>query len=291
MKDMTTLTDALIDIVEAAAGKEAELIVGGGFGIYLRYKALLRNPQQTLLTELPEPRSTNDLDLFLRAELIMDTNRLKVFAETLNTLGYEAVETARFYQFVKRGPRGGEAGSVKLDILTGPQEVFKARGHRTDERRVRSKPPIDLHAHPVEEALTLEEGLQSVPVEGSAIRGTTRTAQVSLPHPFTFLMMKLFAFRDNLGNPEKDYGRHHALDIYTTVAMMTRTDWDSSLAICSAHRDAGKVVEARGLVCELFAHETAKGIIRLKENKYYRPSFQLADFMKALKDLFAEPEQ
>jgi hypothetical protein len=288
MKEMESLKDALLDLIHELRETDIKLIIGGGFGIYLRYHEHLRSPRQTLLKEWPDPRSTNDLDLFLRTELILDSNRLVGLAAALNRLGYRAIETAKFYQFLKPGPGGGEAGSLKVDILTGPQQAFKGKGLKTDSRRVHPEPAVNIHAHPVDEALTLEEQLQTVTIEGKKGDGKSVAGVVFLPHPFTFVMMKLFAFRDNIDNSKKDYGRHHALDMYTTVAMMTEKDWNTSIDLFRKHRNEKKITEACLLVRQLFDNENGKGILRLKENKYYRASFEIAEFLKALKDLFGK---
>ncbi len=65
---------------------------------------------QTLLREWPEPRSTNDLDLFLRPELLIQSAKLKPLAEAIARLGYQVVPGAEKYQFVKPGPGGDRAG-------------------------------------------------------------------------------------------------------------------------------------------------------------------------------------
>ncbi|MFZ2410064.1 MAG: hypothetical protein WAW23_00685 [Candidatus Methanoperedens sp.] len=284
MNRMGSLTGALLDLLNELKETGIQLIIGGGFGIYLRYQEHLRVPRQTLLKEWPEPRSTNDLDLFLRTELILDSDRLKLLAEALKRLDYKVIETAKSYQFIKNSP----IGSFKIDILTGPKQVFKDKGLKVDDRRVHPKPSVDLHAHPVDEAITLEEQLLLVIIEEKKFDGTFLKGEVFLPHPFTFLMMKLFALRDNIENSEKDYGRHHALDLYTTIAMMSLQEWESSIDLFRNNRNQQKIVEARRLVYKLFDNENSKGILRLKENKYYRPEFEIPGFLKALKDLFAE---
>jgi hypothetical protein len=286
MNRMADLTGALLDLLHELEDTDIKLIVGGGFGIYLRYREFLKTQPRILLRELPEPRSTNDLDLFLRTELLVDPERVMALSRALDRLGYEAVETAKYYQFMKKGPEGGNAGSMKIDFLTGPERAFEAMGLRTDPRRVRPKSSAHLHAHPVNEALTLEEHLMPVKVEGRLSTGRDAEGEIFLPHSFTFLMMKLFAFRDCMNDAAKDYGRHHALDMYTIVALMTEKEWDSSLTMYAEHRGDPKIVEACGLIAKLFGSELDFGVLRLKENAYYRPGFQVAEFLEALGDLF-----
>ena len=286
MNRMADLTSALLDLLHELENTDIKLIVGGGFGIYLRYRESLRTHPRTLLKELPEPRSTNDLDLFLRTELLVDPARVVALSRALDRLGYKAIETAKYYQFMKKGPGGANAGSMKIDLLTGPEHVFDAMGLRTDPRRVRPASSAHLHAHPVNEALTLEEGLMPVRLDGRLSSGEEAKGEIFLPHLFTFLMMKLFAFRDCMNDAIKDYGRHHALDMYSVVALMTEEDWDSSVAMYAEHRGDPKIEEACGLIDKLFGSELDFGVLRLKESAYYRPEFQVEEFLKALRDLF-----
>lgn len=282
-----TLTTALLDLCHELGSTNLKLIVGGGFGIYLKYRDLLKTGSQTLLTQWPAPRSTNDLDLFLRTELLADSQRLVPLVQALDRLDYRPVETARFYQFYKPGPEGGEAGSLKVDILTGPEQTLREAGVTAKNRRARPRPRISLHARTLDEALTLEEHLQEVFIEGHRSSGESGFAVVFLPHPFTFIMMKLFALRDRINDPDKDYGRHHALDLYTILATMTEAEWNISLQLREKHAADAKMIEAGQLIHELFGEEFSLGVLRLKESVYYRTDFQVEGFLQALCDLFS----
>ena len=282
MDELSQLSNALLDLIDNISSENLKLIVGGGFGIYLRHKELLKEGNtKTLFKEWPQPRSTNDLDLFLKAELLADSSKLKPLVDAIQKLGYNPIESARYYQFSKPGPKGGEAGGFKIDILTGPVEHLRKIGVKADSRRAHPKPKIELHAHPVDEALTLEEHLKSVVIEYSGRKG-----EVFIPHPFSFVMMKLFALRDRKDDSGKDYGRHHALDIYTVVAMMTSREWEESLSLAKKHKNNIKVIEAAGIVADMFRDESSIGVIRLRESKYYKDAFQLSEFLMALSDLF-----
>jgi hypothetical protein len=286
MNEMISLTTALLDLSNELRGSGLKLIVGGGFGIYLRYRETLLTKPRTLLNKWPEQRSTNDLDLFLRAELLIDSQRLLLLVNALNNLGYKPVETAKYYQFFKPGPNGGESGGLKVDILTGSEQALKKIGVVARDRRAYPKPRIPLHARTLNEALTLEENLQSITIEGNLSNGKMARLDVFLPHAFTFLMMKLFALHDRIDDAEKDYGRHHALDLYMIIAMMTQEDWNNCVKMHKSHKTEAKVVEAGMLVKQLFGNALSLGVLRLKENKYYRTDFQLNEFLAALRDLF-----
>ena len=107
-----------------------------------------------------------------------------------------------------------------------------------------------------------------------------------MPHPYTFSMMKLFAFRDRLEDANKEFGRYHALDLYTILATTTEEEWIYALELRDQQGDQPYVMEAGRLVSEYFSALNRLGMIRLKESPYYRPTLQLDEFMSALQELF-----
>jgi hypothetical protein len=292
---MITITDlqtALLDLLEKIRESEIKLIIGGGFGIYLKTNHVKSLDMRTLLDQWPEPRSTNDLDLFLRPELLIESSKLKPMVSAITGLGYQVVPGAENYQFVKPGPGGTNAGSVKIDILTGPQKCFQGTRVKADSRRARPKPSVGMHAHPVDEALTLEEGLLPIMIEGKLNSGDTWESEIFLPHPYTFSMMKLFAFRDRLDDPDKKFGRYHALDLYTILATTTEEEWRYALQLRDQYKNDPFTKEAGRLVSEYFSASERLGMIRLRESHYYRPELQIEKFMSVLQELFpvgAEP--
>lgn len=286
---MITIPDlqtALLDLLHEVEGTEIRLIIGGGYGIYLRTEHVRRLDARTLLREWPEPRSTNDLDLFLRPEVLIHSAKLRPLAEAIARLGYQVVPGAEKYQFVKAGPAGSQAGSIKIDILTGPQSRFKGTKVKTDTRRARPHPSVGIHAHPVEETPTLEDGLLTVTLEGKLGSGESWQAEIFLPHPYTFLMMKLFAFRDRLDDPDKEFGRYHALDLYTILATTSETEWREAVRFRDQRAEDPYIMEAGNLVSKHFSALDRLGMIRLRESRYYRPELQLAEFMSALQEVF-----
>lgn len=286
---MITITDlrtALLDLLHEVQYTDIKLIIGGGYGIYLKTEYVRRLGLRTLLREWPEPRSTNDLDLFLRPELLIESAKLQPLAEAIARLGYQVVPGAEKYQFVKPGVGGAEAGSLKIDILTGPQSRFQGTQVRTDNRRARPNPSVGIHAHPLDEAPTLEEGLVPLSLVGKLSSGEPWQVEIFLPHPYTFLMMKLFAFRDRLNDAVKEFGRYHALDLYTILATTTEEEWRSALELRDRYGDQHYVREAGDLVSEYFSALSSMGMVRLRESTYYRQELQLGDFMSALQELF-----
>ncbi|MFM7319405.1 MAG: hypothetical protein ACKO5E_20865 [bacterium] len=286
MDMMPSLRTALLDILYETRDDELRLIVGGGYGIFLKREYVRRVGIRTLFQEWPEARSTNDLDLFLRPEVLVNPERLRPMSEALQRLGYRVVQGTEYYQFVKPGPTGGEEGSIKIDLLTGPQSRFRESSAKVDNRRVRPRPSVGLHAHTVDEALTLENDLQSIPIEGITSNDLPFQTEAYIPHPFTYIMMKLFAFRDRFADTIKDFGSYHALDIYSILAMTSETEWYRALKLHDIHRTDLKVQEANQIVAEYFSSVTSKGMIRMRESHYCRAELQLADFCVTLRELF-----
>jgi len=281
------LHTSLLDLLHEMEDTDIKLIIGGGFGIYLKTDHVQRLCMRTLLREWPEPCSTNDLDLFLRPELLIESAKLKPLAEAIAKLGYQVVPGAEKYQFVKPGPGGAEAGSIKIDILTGPQSCFQGTRVKADARRARPNPSVGVHAHPVDEAQTLEEGVLRKTLSGKLSSDEPWQAEVFLPHPYTYLMMKLFAFRDRRGDADKEFGRYPALDLYTILATTTEEEWGYGLELRDQYGDEPYVMEAGRLVSKYFSALDRLGMIRLRESPYYRPELQLDEFMLALQELFS----
>lgn len=286
MDAMPNLRAALLDVLYATRGDNLRLIIGGGYGIYLKREYIRRSSIRTLLSEWPEARSTNDLDLFLRPELLIDSRKLRPLAATLEQLGYQVIPGAEKYQFARPGPSGGREGSLKIDLLTGPQDRFRGSSAQVDARRVRPRPSADLHAHPVDEAITLEEELLPLQLIGAMSNGLSFEAEVYLPGTFTFAMMKLFAFRDRAHDPDKQYGQYHALDVYSALATASEVEWNQAMMLRNRFAAEPMVKEASNIVAEHFSTPQSLGMLRIQENEYFRKGLQLAEFREALIDLF-----
>jgi hypothetical protein len=197
------LQTALLDLLEKIQGSEIRLIIGGGFGIYLKTNYAKRQNKRTLFNQWPEPRSTNDLDLFLRPELLIESSKLKPMVSAITDLGYQVVPGAENYQY-----------------------------------------------------------------------------------PYTFSMMKLFAFRDRLDDSDKEFGRYHALDLYTILATTTEEEWEYALQLRDQYKNDRFTIEAGHLVSDYFSGPERLGMIRLRESHYYRTELQIEKFMSVLQELF-----
>ena len=286
MDPTPTLRTALLDLLYETRDSDIKLILGGGYGLFLKRELLQRTQTPTLFKEWPEARSTNDLDLFLRPELLIHSKRLQPLAAAIRHLGYQPIAGAEKFQFARPGPTGTRQGSLKIDLLTGPKSQFRGTKVKVDDRRVRPHPSVDLHAHHVDEAITLEQGLLSALVQGVTSGGIDWRSEIYLPHPFTFAMMKLFAYRDRNEDPDKELGRYHALDLYSIVAMMTQPDRNEALPTREANANAPTLAEAAEIVKVHFSTRTSQGALRMRESQYYRETLQLDECLVALKELF-----
>jgi hypothetical protein len=289
MNQLQTLTGALCELLKQIEGTDIKLIIGGGFGIYLKVEHVRKLGTRTLIEPefWPEARATNDLDLFLRPELLIDSTKLEPLAQAIYGLDYKPVPGAEKYQFSKTAGGESELAKLKIDILTGPREAFAKTKARVDARRVRPRPSVDLHAHPVDEAPTLERELLPVTISNVLSSGEQWAGEIFLPHPLTFAMMKLFAFRDRLTRePDQAKAQYHALDVYSILATTTEAEWTQALALREEFQKHPRVIEAAQIAHEHFAQLDQIGLIRLQESRYYCDDYKLRDFSSALLELF-----
>jgi hypothetical protein len=279
------LTANLLDLLFELEGRNIPVMIGGGYGLFLKRGHLAASGGRTLLETLPEARATNDLDMFLRAELLSDLARTREVREAIVRLGYTPVEEAKFLQWKRAIVVAGVPQEVKIDVLVGPLGKFRPK-LKVSMPRVRPKGDIQFHAHAVEEAVLLEDHPIAVQVTGVRSNGEHYAGTVEVPEAFPYLMMKLHAFADRKADDNKDLGRHHALDAYTIVAMMTEPEYERARRIGVEQSGDSNVQRARTIVREDFASGTGMGILRLREHRLFKPDFQLDQFRQVLREVF-----
>jgi hypothetical protein len=307
---MDLLTASLLDLLHELEGQGIPITVGGGFGLYLKRRHLASTGERTLFHALPEPRATNDLDLFLRAEVIADKGRTGQVAEAICRLGCTVVENAKFFQWKREVLVGTVYQEVKIDILVGPVDEYRNMLH-IKMPRVRPKGgSSNFHAHAVEEAIHLEDEPTVVTLTGKRSAGESLTATVNIPDAFPYLMMKLHAFDDRKDDADKDLGRHHALDLYTIIGMMTEEEYERAKELGAAHAADERVRRACAIVRDHFpgraigpplpgapwtdgsierghySGATAVGILRIREHTLFREEFRLEEFTSVLGEIF-----
>jgi hypothetical protein len=238
-----------------------KLILGGGYGLVLRTEYIRRTQVATRFKEIPEARSTNDLDLFLSAEIVTSTEKIEKIRDALKTLKFEPI--APFFQFQLSVIYEGKELPVKIDLLAAPPETEDQRSLvKINKPRIRPKKAKNIHGYLTEEAVTLEENLLPIDISEKS----EPPLEIYLPHPFSYLVMKLFALRDRLEDEGKDFGAYHAFDIYRIIAMMTENEWNQAIDLRNSYRDTPKIREAGGIARELFANLDSIGVLRVRQH-------------------------
>ena len=205
--------------------------------------------------------------------------------QALDELDYSPVPGAEYYQFFREVAIAGISRNLKFDFLAAPVSDEQAKNVKVDIRRIRprGKTETPMHAHTTPEALTIEEYLLSMDI-GEA----DKPIEVFLPHPFSYTMLKLFALRDQIDNEKKEFGRHHAFDIYITWAMMTEEEFGQAKELRIRYAEVGVMPEAIEIAASLFADENARGMIRMKEQARLEKEerVQTREFIKDIRTLF-----
>lgn len=282
------MTDPLKEELRALARDLQEsgvpLVVGGGYGLLLRAELLRESGARTLMPDFPGVRSTEDIDIFLKAEVISDPQKTQQIREALDRRGYETL--TEYFQFQRNIDYRGSPRMVRVDFLSAPVSEALSTRVKTDSVRMRPQGFKGLHAHVTSEATTVEDSLMSIDI-GKPSEDLT----IYLPHPFSYLILKLHALRDRVADEEADYGRHHAFDIYGSMAMLTEAEWSESSRLAQKYEESTEVIEARRIVDEMFAGREAIGALRLREHArsagYELPTEQLDLFMGSLQELLA----
>lgn len=283
---MDPLLTSLLDLLYALRDQNVPLTVGGGFGLFLKRRHLIEQGLATLFAELPEPRATNDIDIFLRVDLLTDTSRTEALVLAVQSLGYVPVEEAKYFQWKRPMVVDGVTQEVKLDVLVGPLGNHLKK-LQVNPPRVRPKgKSVGFHAHQSDEALFLEENPIAVSLRGTRSDGEEYAATVYVPEAFPYLLMKLSAFADRQDDANKDLGRHHALDAYTIVGMMTEAEYDRAKELAGRSGSDPHFARVCEVVATEFATPTSIGILRLREHRLSRADFRIDDFIAALKDVF-----
>ena len=240
---------------------DIKLILGGGYGLVLRTENIRGSQAVTRFAEIPEARSTNDLDLFLSVEIITSREKIEKIRDALERLKFEPV--APYFQFQLAVVFEGLERPIKIDLLAAPPETERERSLvKINRPRIRPKKAKNIHGYLTEEAVTLEENLQPIDIS----EGGEPPLEIYLPHPFSYLVMKLFALRDRLEDEEKDFGAYHAFDIYRIIGMMTEDEWNEAARLRNRFQDAPKIREAATIAGDLFAGLESVGVLRVRQH-------------------------
>src|SRR5690606_18301788 len=105
----------------------------------------------------------------------------------------------------------------------------------------------------------------SITISGQRSDGAVASCAVHIPRAFPYALMKLAALRDRVHDARKQEGRHHAMDLYRIVGMLTEEEESICAALAAQFRGDPKLDEAIETVDALFAHPSGLGHRRLLE--------------------------
>src|SRR5262249_40989615 len=155
-----------------------------------------------------------------------------------------------------------------------------------DSRRWRPRgEKVALHARHTPEAVAIEEELVEIHLRGQRTTGEPHDAVIFLPQPFTYALMKLYAFHDRQDDAGKDFGRHHALDLYSVIATATEAEWPTAVRLSHSYREEAAVREAGSIVQQFFSRLDSMGTVRLREHPQFSSDLDLPGFASALTEL------
>ena len=266
---MRPLIASVLDL-DSALGGNADLLIGGGLGLYLKQEHLRITGARTLLPldRLPPARTTQDVDLFLRSEVIASKDEVSRYRAALDQLGFVVVQGSEWLKF----KRTVEGIDVLLDIMVGPLGEHANDVHLKD---LRARPrglggSGGLHAFSTEEALGIEREPLRISLVGSGSDGTSSSCEVLIPRAFPYALMKLRALRDRITDANKQEGRHHAMDLYRIVGLLTEEESGASARLAREYESHVEIADANRTIDRLLAPTDGLGRIRLLE--YQRTS-------------------
>jgi hypothetical protein len=124
-----------------------------------------------------------------------------------------------------------------------------------------------------------------VSVKGQRSDGNHYEAMAFVPHAFPYVLMKLCAFDDRKNDQRRDVGRHHVLDLYTIVGLMTEAEYDRARELGRKLALDGSVRRAGAIVRDHFATLNSIGLLRLREHALYTSDFAIDDFIAVLNEI------
>lgn len=286
---MDTLIKCVNDLLAAFSNAGIRLVIGGGYGLFLRLTQMPDTGIQTVLRReaWPTVRSTNDIDVFITLEVITDAKSSSAVRKVLDNLGCKEIDSAKFWQFTFPGRKNLEDQDVKIDLLTGPVPEVKRSKVKIRDQRVRpvQKPEPPLHARQTPEAHFIE---RTIPIEisrntdvGIEIIGT-----IHIPIPYTYLLMKLKAFEDRINDEEDQFGARHAADIFLIISTMTFTEFQTTQKLVAENIDVAAVQDAIRIFKAHFQKDDGNGLLKILQAHnltLQNENFQL--FRQALRQL------
>lgn len=264
-----SLIKSVIDL-DNALGLETNILLGGGLGLYLKQIHLESSQAKTLLpTSLwPTPRTTEDIDLFLHAEVVANAQSMAKYKLALDKLSFTVVKQAKWMKFA----RTVDGKEISIDLMVGPLGKYASLVEQIGIR-IKPKGTSGLHARATVDALAVEQNPIAI-----LLKTFDNTCTVYVPQAFPFVLMKLAAFHDRVHDTNKDEGRHHALDLYRIVAMLTQPELEHASRLASEYADHPVLQQGIETVQTMFSRSETIGCIRLREHPLCPKNIDLEHF-------------
>ena len=257
----------LLDILQAPAARD--LILAGGLGLNLKRHILLQEGGETLVSaaDWPDARATQDLDFFLRMTIFTAKARAQEFADLLQDLDYGVHK--ELFQFGKSVGEAPLEMLVKVDLLS--RQPKDEDGVRHDRVRVGNRSGNPVHGRTTPEAFAIDRIPQTLHVAGASTTGAEIECGVLVPHPFSWLNMKVRAAHDWLDERNGKIeprsiprSPKHVFDVIMILAMLTPSAQQESQQLATEFREHPEAIAIRAEAVELFAQETSQGWIEFR---------------------------
>ncbi len=253
----------------------SDLRVAGGYGLFLKQKFLLANPALPVVVSLDRwldasPRVTKDLDLVVGLDLIATEGRHQSILDALESNGFAVSErpSGRRWQFVKTLPDN----RIVLVELHAPRPENDHPGVTATDHRVKHKPSLGdagIHGRTNPEAAGGDLYPFRFEIDG---------INPAVVNPVTWSVMKLTAMDDRWTSSQnvdaeeetrnfaQQQALKHAQDVCRIVASMTRTERDTTDAICETLKRTPSFQRAASIWNETFAGEKSPPVVSARLN-------------------------
>jgi len=130
----THLLDFLFELERN--GLKTPLTIAGGFGLFLKRRYLAERGERTLL-DMHRARATEDIDIFVRIDLLCDMQQSQSIVDTLHRLGYSPNLnlTERLWKFFKKKILYNKYYVTFDELLSACKTFFRCRPKYRDELR------------------------------------------------------------------------------------------------------------------------------------------------------------
>lgn len=257
----------LLDIVQDPTAEN--LILAGGLGLNLKRQHLIARQAETLvpISELPEARATQDMDFFLTMTVFTERERANDVAALLKRLGYE-VYSERF-QFGKSLSDADSEYRVKVDLLS--RIPVQDENVNFDAVRVGNKRGNPVHGRTTSEAFALDLLPIQVEIDGNDSSGNAVHTKLLVPHPFTWLNMKIRASYDwyleregRIPPRKQPRSAKHAYDVMLITAMLTFAEQTQAANFARQFAEHDEAQLVRTEAAELFGSATSIGWLEVR---------------------------